>query len=101
MNDNPILLHVRRAREEAEQRRIVERALAEATPTEKITQRPATTSGDRLRLRGTPIKTNGVGRTARASIGKATGSQSVSQSDTDSGGLEWIAEQNARRLRSA
>lgn len=36
MNDNPILLHVRRAREEAEQLRIMERAPAESTPLEKV-----------------------------------------------------------------
>ena len=36
MNDNPLLLIAQRARKEAEQRRIMERAPAEAAPLEKV-----------------------------------------------------------------
>ena len=60
---NPLLLAVQRAREEAEQRRILERALAEATPLEKVKHGPPASPGDRLRLRGTPIQTKDVGGT--------------------------------------
>jgi hypothetical protein len=60
---NPLLLRVQHAQLEAEQRRIMERALAEASPLEKVAQGPPTTPGDRIRLRGTPIQTKGVGGT--------------------------------------
>jgi P27 family predicted phage terminase small subunit len=60
---NPLLFVVQRARDEAEQRRILERALAEASPMDKLTKGPATTPGDRMGLRGTPIITRGVSGT--------------------------------------
>jgi hypothetical protein len=60
MNDNPILLHVQRVQMEAEQHRIMERALAEATPLEKAGIGRCTSPGDRARLRGTPVITTGI-----------------------------------------
>ena len=64
MDESPLLLRVKRARLKAEQRRIMERALAEATPLERagIGLHPSK-PGDRLRMRGTPIQTKGVGGT--------------------------------------
>ena len=46
MNDNPLLLFVQCARNEAEPRRIMERALAEATPLAKAGIAPSS-AGDR------------------------------------------------------
>ena len=51
MNDNPLLLAIRRAREEAEQRRIMERAPADATPLERLTQPGRDRSGDKAVMR--------------------------------------------------
>ncbi len=60
---NPLLLKFQHAKLEAEQRRILERALREAEPMDKVTHGPPTTPGDRIRLRGTPIQTKGDGGT--------------------------------------
>lgn len=63
MDVNPLSLAVIHARERAEQARMVEHALREATPTEKMTGGPITSPGDRLRMRGVPIQAVGVGGT--------------------------------------
>ena len=57
MNDSPLLLVVQHARKEAEQRRVMERALAEATPLEKAGIGAPSSPGDRARLRPTPVVT--------------------------------------------
>ena len=65
MNDlNPLLLAVQRAQLEAEQRRIMERALAEASDADKFRQLGAPSPGDtRERLRNLPVITKGVSGT--------------------------------------
>jgi hypothetical protein len=63
MNDNPLLLFVQCARNEAEPRRIMERALAEATPLEKAGIGAPSSPGHRARLRHTPVVTKGVSGT--------------------------------------
>ncbi len=60
MNDNPILLAVQRAREETEQRLILERALRDSIPEERISSDPKTAGGDKVRMRGVPITALGV-----------------------------------------
>jgi hypothetical protein len=57
---NPLLRVVQRAKLEAEQRRVMERALAESEPMDRVKAAPASL-GDRPRFRGTPIMTEGVG----------------------------------------
>ena len=51
MNDNPLLLATQRAREEAEQCRMMERAPAEATPLERLPQPGRDRSGDKAGMR--------------------------------------------------
>jgi hypothetical protein len=63
MNDDPLLLIVQRARKEAEQHRVTERALAEAAPLEKAGIGAPSSPGDRARLRHTPVVTKGVSGT--------------------------------------
>lgn len=61
MDENPRMLRVVESiRLEADQRRIMDRALSEATPLEKAGFGAPTSRGDRSRLRGTPIMTKGV-----------------------------------------
>ena len=51
MNDNPLLLAIRRAREEAEQRRIMERAPVKAMPLERLPQPGRDRSDDKAVMR--------------------------------------------------
>lgn len=60
---NPLLRCVQRAREDAEQRRILERALAESTPLERFAQSGRDRSGDRATMRHLPVVARGVGGT--------------------------------------
>jgi hypothetical protein len=60
---NPLLFAVQRCREEAEQRRILERALAESTPLERLEQSGRDRSGDKAVMRNVPIVTKGVSGT--------------------------------------
>ena len=53
MNDNPLLLAIRRAREEAEQRRIMERAPVKAVPLERLPQSGRDRAGDEVVMRTT------------------------------------------------
>ncbi len=63
MDVNPLLFHIQRAREEAEQRCILERALAESTPLERFAQSGRDRSGDRVTMRHLPVVTKGGGGT--------------------------------------
>ena len=63
MNDNQLLLIARRARKAAEQRRIMERALAEAMPLEKAGIGDPSSPDDRARRHHTPVVTKGVSGT--------------------------------------
>jgi hypothetical protein len=63
-DENPLLLAVQRAQREAEQRRIMERALAEASDADKFRQLDAPSpGGTRERLRNLPVITKGVSGT--------------------------------------
>lgn len=60
---NPLSLAVIAAKEKAAHARMVENALREATPAERINHGPITSPGDRIRMRGVPITARGVGGT--------------------------------------
>ena len=59
MTDNPLLLSVQHAIEEAEQSRIMERALLESAPAEKIVLDDRRYT-DRVRMRNIPVTALGV-----------------------------------------
>jgi len=61
---NPLLFAVQRIREEAEQRRILARALAESAPLERLNQPGRDRSHDKATMRMLPIMAPGVGGTA-------------------------------------
>jgi hypothetical protein len=58
-----LLLAIQRAKEEREQRAILERALAESQPLERAAG-PRTPGGDRAALRGLPVIVRGVSGTS-------------------------------------
>jgi hypothetical protein len=81
VDPNPLPFVVLRAREETEQRRIPERALAESEPMDRARGVPPVPHDDDDRVRGLPVMAKGVGGTKlgteRMTVGAANAARTA------------------------